>query len=39
MDPSLAAEKLDWRAQIPLEKGIPETYHALIAEFAGEGRA
>jgi UDP-glucose 4-epimerase len=38
MDPTLAAEELDWRAQIPLDQGVPETYRALVVEFeASEG--
>ncbi len=36
MDPSAAAEKLGWKAQITLEDGIAETYRALIAEFEAE---
>ena len=33
MDPSRAAEVLGWKAGIPLDEGVPETYRALIAEF------
>jgi UDP-glucose 4-epimerase len=33
MDPSRAAERLGWRAEIPLEEGVPETYRALVREF------
>jgi nucleoside-diphosphate-sugar epimerase len=33
MDPSAAAEALGWRATIPLDQGVPETYRALVAEF------
>jgi UDP-glucose 4-epimerase len=33
MDPSRAAAELGWRAEIPLERGVPETYAALIEEF------
>lgn len=33
MDPSRAAERLGWKAEIPLEQGVPETYRALVAEF------
>ena len=33
MDPSRAAERLGWKAEIPLEQGVPDTYRALVAEF------
>jgi UDP-glucose 4-epimerase len=33
MDPSNAAETFGWRAEIPLERGIAETYRALVAQF------
>ena len=33
MDPSRAAERLGWRAEIPLDRGVPETYRSLVAEF------
>jgi UDP-glucose 4-epimerase len=33
MDPSRAKAELGWEAAIPLEKGVPETYRALVAEF------
>jgi UDP-glucose 4-epimerase len=33
LDVSKAAEELGWRPQVPLEKGIAETYDALVAEF------
>jgi UDP-glucose 4-epimerase len=36
MDPSHAAERLGWRAEIPLEQGVPETYRALIAGFEAD---
>ena len=34
LDPSRAAEALGWRAQVPLQSGLAETYHELIAGFA-----
>jgi UDP-glucose 4-epimerase len=34
MDPTHAERVLGWRAQISLEVGVPETYRALISEFA-----
>jgi UDP-glucose 4-epimerase len=37
MDPSKAAEAFGWRAEIPLERGIAETYRALVAEFEARG--
>ena len=37
MDPSRAAERLGWRAEIPLDRGVPETYRALVAEFESAG--
>jgi UDP-glucose 4-epimerase len=33
MDPARAAEALDWRAETPLEQGVPATYQALVEEF------
>ncbi len=39
IDSSLAAAELGWRAEIPLERGVPETYRALVAEFESSGRA
>ena len=33
MDPSRAAERLGWRAEVPLDRGVPETYRSLVAEF------
>jgi UDP-glucose 4-epimerase len=33
MDPSQAAKELGWKAEIPLDRGVPETYRALVAEF------
>ena len=36
MDPTRAAEKLGWKAEIPLEEGIKRTYEALVAGFEGE---
>lgn len=33
MDPSRARRELGWKAQIPLEQGLLETYEALIHEF------
>jgi UDP-glucose 4-epimerase len=33
MDPSRARRELGWAAQIPLERGLRETYGALIEEF------
>jgi UDP-glucose 4-epimerase len=33
MDPSRAADELGWRAEISLDRGIAETYRALVAEF------
>lgn len=37
MDPSRAAEAFGWRAEIPLERGIAETYRALVAQFSESG--
>ena len=37
MDPSKAAEAFGWRAEIPLERGIAETYRALVAQFEESG--
>lgn len=34
MDPSRAKRELGWQAQIPLDRGLSETYQALISEFA-----
>jgi UDP-glucose 4-epimerase len=33
MDPTAARERFGWVAKIPLERGVPETYRALVAEF------
>ncbi|MCE3265653.1 MAG: NAD-dependent epimerase/dehydratase [Solirubrobacterales bacterium] len=33
MDPTRAAERLGWKAEISLERGVPETYRALVKEF------
>ena len=33
LDAELARERLGWRAEIPLERGVPETYRALVLEF------
>jgi UDP-glucose 4-epimerase len=33
IDPTLARAKLDWRALIPLDQGVPATYRALVEEF------
>jgi nucleoside-diphosphate-sugar epimerase len=33
MNPAAAAERLGWRAEIPLEQGVEETYRALTSEF------
>lgn len=32
MDPSRAAAELGWRAMVPVEQGVPETYRALAAD-------
>jgi UDP-glucose 4-epimerase len=37
MDPSAARVALSWRAEVPLERGVPETYRALVAEFEAGG--
>jgi len=37
MDPSLAAEKLGWKAEIALDRGVPETYRALVEQWEAEG--
>jgi UDP-glucose 4-epimerase len=34
LDPSLAARKLGWRAQVGLDEGLRRTYAALVVEFA-----
>jgi UDP-glucose 4-epimerase len=39
IDPSLAAEKLGWRAQIPIEEGLARTYRELVAGFEAQERA
>jgi UDP-glucose 4-epimerase len=39
MDPTAAAEQLGWRAEIPLKRGIEETYNALTAEFKAAAAA
>jgi UDP-glucose 4-epimerase len=36
MDPTLAVEKLGWRAEIDLRTGLHRTYHALVEEFESE---
>jgi UDP-glucose 4-epimerase len=33
MDPSRARRELGWEARVPLERGLRETYEALIGEF------
>jgi UDP-glucose 4-epimerase len=33
MDPSKAQRELGWTAEIPLSRGLAETYRALVAEF------
>jgi UDP-glucose 4-epimerase len=35
LDPSHAAQTLDWRAEIGLEEGLESTHRALVAEFKG----
>ena len=37
MDPSAARVALAWRAEVPLDRGVPETYRALVAEFESRG--
>jgi UDP-glucose 4-epimerase len=37
MDPTAAAERLGWRVRVPLERGIQETYTALVTEFEDAG--
>jgi UDP-glucose 4-epimerase len=37
MDPARARRELGWEAQIPMERGLLETYRALIEEFEREG--
>jgi UDP-glucose 4-epimerase len=34
LDPSLAERELGWRAQVPLEEGLPRTYEALASSAA-----
>ncbi len=38
LDSSLAQRELGWRARVSLSEGLPETYHALIAEFERDGQ-
>jgi UDP-glucose 4-epimerase len=33
IDSSKAAKKLGWKAEVPLERGIKQTYEALVSEF------
>ena len=33
MDPSRARKKLSWRAEVPLDRGLQQTYAALVHEF------
>jgi UDP-glucose 4-epimerase len=33
MDPSNARNVLGWQAEVPLDRGIKETYDALVEEF------
>lgn len=37
MDPSRALEQLGWRAEVPLEQGIGQTYESLVAGFEADG--
>jgi UDP-glucose 4-epimerase len=37
LDPSRASRELGWRARVELQKGLEDTYHALVDEF--EARA
>jgi UDP-glucose 4-epimerase len=37
LDPSLAAEVLDWRATIAVSDGLEQTYHELVAGFEAQG--
>ena len=37
IDPSRAAAELGWKAEIPLERGVPETYVALVEGFESAG--
>lgn len=37
MDPAKAAKELGWKAEIPIDRGVPETYRALIEEFKAKG--
>lgn len=37
MDPSRARRELGWEAQVPLERGLCETYEALVDEFERAG--
>jgi UDP-glucose 4-epimerase len=39
IDPSLAAETLGWRAQIPIDDGLTRTYHELVAGFEAQRAA
>jgi UDP-glucose 4-epimerase len=38
MDPTAARERFGWVAEIPLERGVPETYRALATEFEAVAR-
>ena len=33
IDPSKAEAELGWKAEVPLERGVPETYRALVSGF------
>ena len=33
IDPEKAAADLGWKAEVPLELGVPETYRALVTGF------
>ena len=35
IDPSKAQAELGWKAEVPLERGVPETYRALVSGFEG----
>jgi UDP-glucose 4-epimerase len=39
LDSSRAQRELGWRAQIPLEQGLRDTYNALVEEFGGVAAA